>query len=243
LDLFLAVPGLLLAAPLLATVAVAVLLESGRPVVFRSRRIGRYGKTFTVYKIRTMVPDAEARLAPLAIRNVGQGMVKIVNDPRVTRIGLWLRRFSLDELPQLWNVVRGEMSIVGPRPHDAAELVPNTPEHIERLSVKPGLTGLWQIRARSDPSLATRIYWDLRYVASCSLSLDLRIILETIPVVLGGLGGRVQAPDSLRPTSAALIATPVLLPDLSKSQLKEGGHRSPSPQSTAPPGSPRGGAT
>ncbi|MBO0730408.1 MAG: sugar transferase, partial [Acidimicrobiaceae bacterium] len=197
---------------------VAILVETGRPALFTPRRLGRGGMPFTLYKLRTMTRDAEAQLEVVATKNVGEGMVKIAHDPRVTAVGRWLRRFSLDELPQLWNVVRGEMSLVGPRPHDAAEIVADTPEHEERLSVKPGLTGLWQIRARADPSLASRVYWDLRYVAGCSLSLDLRILWETVPAVLGGLGGGVDASGSHGP--AAFVAGPGLQPTLQISKGK-----------------------
>jgi lipopolysaccharide/colanic/teichoic acid biosynthesis glycosyltransferase len=210
IDVGLAVACLLLTAPLLTSIAMAVLLESGRPVLFRPVRLGQGGKPFTACKFRTMVRDAEAQLSALAARNLGEGMVKIPDDPRVTPIGHSLRRFSLDELPQLWNVLCGEMSIVGPRPHDISEVLADTPEHIERLLVKPGLTGLWQIRARSDPSLESRLYWDLRYVASCSLTLDVRILIETIPAVLGGRGGGVDAPNSHGPSaiSATLGSVP-----------------------------------
>lgn len=203
LDLFVAVPFVLLSAPLVVLISAAILLDSGRPVLFKSGRLGLAGRQFTMYKFRTMVRDAEARLESIAGQDIGEGMVKIVDDPRVTRVGAWLRRYSLDELPQLWNVVRGEMSVVGPRPHNATEIVVDAPEHVERMSVRPGLTGLWQIRARSDPSLASRVYWDLRYVASCSFSLDLRIIAETVPVVLGGLGARVGVPNSQGPRAVA----------------------------------------
>lgn len=208
LDVCLAIPFLILMVPVLLLAIVAILVESGRPVLFKPRRLGRGGKSFTLYKLRTMVRDAEAQFEVLANNNVGDGMVKIADDPRVTRVGRWLRRISLDELPQLCNVVRGEMSLVGPRPHDATELITDVPEHIERLSVKPGLTGLWQIRARSDPSLASRIYWDLRYVAGCSLSLDVRILLETIPAVCAGEGGRVDMPNSHGPAATMAMFDP-----------------------------------
>lgn len=203
LDLTVAFAVLLVTTPLFAFVIVSLLIDSGPPLFFRARRLGLGGRPFTMYKFRTMVRDAEALLEDFAERNVGDGMVKLVDDPRVTRVGAWLRRFSVDELPQLWNVLRGEMSIVGPRPHDAAEILADAPEHIERLYVPPGLTGLWQIRARSDPSLSSRVYWDLRYVASCSLSLDLKIMAETVPVVISGLGGRVEASDSRGPQAVA----------------------------------------
>jgi lipopolysaccharide/colanic/teichoic acid biosynthesis glycosyltransferase len=209
MDVGLAILCLVLVTPLLALLGVAIVLESGRPILFKARRVGCDGRLFTVCKLRTMAQGAQAQLEALAAQNVGEGMVKIADDPRVTGVGRWLRRFSLDELPQLWNVLHGEMSLVGPRPHDASELVLSSPEHRERLSVKPGLTGLWQIRARSDPSLASRVYWDLRYVASCSLSLDLRIMLETIPAVLSGLGSRVETPNSHGPRTLVTSLGPL----------------------------------
>jgi lipopolysaccharide/colanic/teichoic acid biosynthesis glycosyltransferase len=143
-------------------------------------------------KFRTMVTDAEERFPEIAHLNVAKGMVKIPNDPRVTRIGGWLRRFSLDELPQLYNVLVGHMSVVGPRPHDVHELHPDGLEQDPRLSVRPGLTGLWQVNARSDPNLASRVRHDLQYVRQWSLFLDAKILAKTVPVVLLGKGGRVD---------------------------------------------------
>jgi lipopolysaccharide/colanic/teichoic acid biosynthesis glycosyltransferase len=121
-------------------------------------------------------------------------MVKIVDDPRVTGIGRWLRRFSLDELPQLWNVIQGDMSLVGPRPHQVGEVSPTDDGHWQRLAMRPGLTGLWQIKARVNPSLAVRVRYDLEYISRWSPLLDLAIILETIPVVLRGDGGQITVP-------------------------------------------------
>lgn len=210
MDLCLAFPFLFVAVPVLVLAILAILFDTGRPVLFKPRRLGLGGRPFTVYKLRTMIRDAEEQFEVLATNNVGEGMVKIADDPRATRVGRWLRRFSLDELPQLWNVILGEMSLVGPRPHDAAELMIDAPEHKERLSVRPGVTGLWQIRARSDPSLASRVYWDLRYVAGCSLSLDLKIMAETVPALLRGLGAQVDESGSHGP--AAIFVTPGLQP-------------------------------
>jgi hypothetical protein len=143
-------------------------------------------------KFRTMVADAQERFNDIAHLNVANGMVKIPNDPRVTRIGKWLRRFSLDELPQFYNVLVGHMSVVGPRPHDVDELHPDGIEHDPRLSVRPGLTGLWQVSARSDPNLASRVHHDLQYVSQWSLLLDAKILAKTVPIVLLGKGGRVD---------------------------------------------------
>jgi hypothetical protein len=140
--------------------------------------------------------------------NVANGMVKIPDDPRVTRIGKWLRRFSLDELPQLYNVVLGHMSLVGPRPHDVHDLASTDLEHDPRLRMRPGLTGLWQVSARSDPNLESRVRLDLQYVNSWSLLLDAAILAKTIPVVLLGDGGKVSRAGhvDLSPTHAVARA-------------------------------------
>lgn len=143
-------------------------------------------------KFRTMIRDAEQRLQELAHLNVSDGMTKIPDDPRVTRLGKWLRRYSLDELPQLFNVLAGHMSLVGPRPYDVHELPIAAREKDPRLSVRPGLTGLWQVNARSDPRIASRVHHDLQYVGHWSLLLDAKIMARTVPVVLLGKGGQVN---------------------------------------------------
>lgn len=145
-----------------------------------------------MYKFRTMVRDAEVRLAQIAHLNVANGMVKIPDDPRVTRVGRILRKFSLDELPQLWNVARGEMSLIGPRPHCCDEIAAADPVHGTRFSVRPGLTGTWQIQARANPSLDVRVRCDLDYVSNWSLRLDLKVLAGTVPIVLLGKGDRVE---------------------------------------------------
>jgi lipopolysaccharide/colanic/teichoic acid biosynthesis glycosyltransferase len=184
----------IVALPLMVLVAVAIRLDSPGPVLFRPTRVGRHGKHFSMLKFRTMVTDAENRLHEVVHLNVATGMVKIPNDPRVTRVGKWLRRFSLDELPQLYNVLTGDMSIVGPRPHDVTEVAVESVKRQARLSVKPGLTGLWQVSARSDPSLAMRIHYDLLYVHNWSLLMDVRILARTIPTIALGKGDLVQIP-------------------------------------------------
>ena len=189
IDAVLGFAFLLAVLPLLAVLAIAVWAETGAPVLFRCQRLGRGGRSFTMYKFRTMAPGSERALETLRCRNVAQGMVKIADDPRVTPLGRMLRRFSLDELPQLWNVVRGEMSLVGPRPHELGEISLEDPVQLQRLRMRPGLTGLWQIRARTDPSLAIRVHYDLEYIARWSLLADFAIALKTIPVVLQGRGG------------------------------------------------------
>jgi lipopolysaccharide/colanic/teichoic acid biosynthesis glycosyltransferase len=188
--------GLVLALPILLAVACTILLTSGRPVIYRAQRIGRWGRPFTMYKFRTMRVGAHDELTQLASLNLSNGMIKIPEDPRVTNVGIWLRRFSLDELPQLWNVLRGDMSLVGPRPHDVTDLSPEDEVHTVRLRMRPGLTGLWQISARNDPSLSVRVYYDLVYVSRWSLGSDLKILARTLPAVLGGGGGHVHVPQS-----------------------------------------------
>jgi lipopolysaccharide/colanic/teichoic acid biosynthesis glycosyltransferase len=173
-------------------IAAAIYIDSPGPVLFRATRVGRHGRLFAMYKFRTMVKDAEARLLELAHLNLAEGMTKIPDDPRVTRVGRWLRRFSLDELPQIANIVAGQMSLVGPRPHDRHELPENGLAHDQRLSVRPGLTGLWQVSARSDPDIASRVHYDLQYVSRWSLGLDARILAKTIPAIVLGKGGSVQ---------------------------------------------------
>ena len=197
IDVVLGLALLLAVLPVLAVLAIAVWAETGAPVLFRCQRLGRSGRPFTMYKFRTMALGAERALQTLRSRNVAQGMVKIADDPRVTTLGRLFRRFSLDELPQLWNVVRGEMSLVGPRPHELGEVSLEDPVHLQRLRMRPGLTGLWQIRARQDPSLAIRVRCDLEYIHRWSLLADFAIAIKTIPVVLQGQGGapRVHGQD------------------------------------------------
>jgi lipopolysaccharide/colanic/teichoic acid biosynthesis glycosyltransferase len=181
-----------LAMPVMLLIAAAIRLDSPGPVLFRAKRIGRHGKHFSMYKFRTMVHGAENRLHEFAHLNLAYGMVKIPDDPRVTRVGKWLRRFSLDELPQIYNVVAGHMSLVGPRPHDIHDLPGEDLEHEPRFVMRPGLTGLWQVSARSDPNLESRIRLDLQYVDHWSLRLDARILAKTVPVVVLGTGGTVS---------------------------------------------------
>ncbi len=202
------VAAVLLAAvtPFLALLALAIWVESGPPLLFRAQRLGRGGRPFTMYKLRSMAPGSDVALDTLMSSNLAEGMVKIANDPRVTPLGRVLRRFSLDELPQLWNVLRGDMSLVGPRPHELGEVSLQDNVHARRLTMRPGLTGLWQVKARTDPSLMIRVHHDLEYIARWSLLLDLAIALETIPALLRGDGGQIHGPElsvSKRPLSAS----------------------------------------
>jgi exopolysaccharide biosynthesis polyprenyl glycosylphosphotransferase len=188
-DLGIAGTALVLTSPLLVVISVAIWLDSAGPVLFRQERVGVGGRTFKILKFRSMVVDAEARLRQLADRNEASGpLFKVRRDPRVTRVGRFLRRFSLDELPQFWNVVRGEMSIVGPRPALPNELTGWSPDLHQRLNVRPGITGLWQVGARSDASFDEYVHLDLYYVDNWSLMTDLSIMAQTIPAVLSRRG-------------------------------------------------------
>jgi exopolysaccharide biosynthesis polyprenyl glycosylphosphotransferase len=175
--------------PLAGLIALLIKWDSPGPAIFRQQRIGKDGRCFTTYKFRTMVADAEARKAELAQLNEADGPIfKIRNDPRQTRVGRFLRRSSLDELPQLWNVVRDEMSLVGPRPQLPEEVAQYDEWHQRRLEVKPGLTGLWQVLGRSDTSFDEMVRLDIYYAENWSPGMDLRFLLETIPAVLSGKG-------------------------------------------------------
>jgi exopolysaccharide biosynthesis polyprenyl glycosylphosphotransferase len=177
----------ILLSPLIVTIALAVARDDGGPVLFRQRRVGLHGRSFDMIKFRSMSPDAEARLQELASRNEVQGRAfKITDDPRITRIGWFLRRTSLDELPQLWNVIRGEMSLVGPRPPLPAEVSGYDLWHRRRLSMKPGITGLWQVRDRRQADFDRWVTMDLEYIDRWSLWLDFKILLRTIPAALQG---------------------------------------------------------
>ena len=186
--------GLILLAPVLVIVAILVRLESTGPVLFRQRRLGRGGKPFWCLKFRTMTADAEDRLADLEDRNesVGGVLFKIRDDPRVTRLGRFLRRSSLDELPQLFNVLAGQMSLVGPRPlqlRDCQRLEAQDPlGYAQRLTVTPGVTGPWQVGGRSELDCDGMMRLDLDYVERWSLILDLKILCRTVYVVLAGRG-------------------------------------------------------
>lgn len=178
--------------PFAALLAALIKVTSHGPVLFRQVRCGLNGRPFTFYKLRTMVEDAEERLSEVAHLNEHDGPVfKSARDPRVTRFGRFLRRFSLDEIPQLWNVLKGEMSLVGPRPPLPDEVARYEKWQRRRLSMKPGLTGLWQVSGRSDlPSFDQWMELDLAYIDNWSLTLDAKILLRTIPTVLIGRGAR-----------------------------------------------------
>jgi exopolysaccharide biosynthesis polyprenyl glycosylphosphotransferase len=179
--------ALALLSPLLGLAALVVLIDDGRPVLFRQRRAGLRGRPFTMLKFRTMVVGAEEQL-PVSIEDLPDPMFKLPEDPRTTRAGRLLRRFSIDELPQLWNVLRGEMSIVGPRPEqvELVELYP--PEHRFRLSVKPGLTGPMQVSGRGGLTFEERLALERDYIKNLSVARDFRIVALTVATVLSGRG-------------------------------------------------------
>ena len=188
-DLALAVPIVLLLLPFLLLIGLIIKFDSPGPVLYTSTRVGRRGRGFTCLKFRTMVVNADDLKHSLAGQNERDGILfKITKDPRVTRSGRLLRKFSLDELPQLINVIRGDMSLVGPRPPIASEVEQYEVQHCRRLEVLPGLTGLWQVWARQDPSFERYVALDLAYVENWSLWLDLKILVRTAQVVLRGTG-------------------------------------------------------
>ena len=190
MDVVGAAAGLVLLSPLFAIVALLILVQDGRPVLFRQIRAGRDGIPFRIVKFRTMRIGADAERAALRHRNevTGGASFKLTDDPRVTSLGKILRRTSIDELPQLWNVLTGEMSLVGPRPHPFDDVAGYAEWHYRRLSVKPGVTGLWQVSARSDPNFDTWVRLDLDYIEHWSLALDIRILLGTIPALIRSEG-------------------------------------------------------
>lgn len=182
--------ALVLALPVLGLIAVAIRLESPGPAFFRQTRVGRDGRPFTMVKLRTMWSDAESRLRHLqALNEVDGGVLfKMRSDPRITRLGSFLRKYSLDEVPQLWNVVRGDMALIGPRPALPSEVESYDDIARRRLAVKPGITGLWQVSGRSDLPWSTAIRLDLHYVENWCLGLDLAIVARTVRAVVQHTG-------------------------------------------------------
>jgi exopolysaccharide biosynthesis polyprenyl glycosylphosphotransferase len=180
---------LILVAPALALLAILIRLDSPGPALYTALRAGRKGRPFRCYKFRTMVREADDLKGSLRERNQRQGpFFKITDDPRITRVGRVLRRYSLDELPQLLNVLKGEMSLVGPRPHPLDDFSAYAIEHLPRLDVIPGMTGLWQVTARRDPSFQAGMNLDIEYIHRWSLGMDMRILLKTAAAVLRGSG-------------------------------------------------------
>ena len=177
-------------APLFIVIAIAIVLESGWPVIFAQKRLGQGGREFTVYKFRSMARDAEARLAEVREHNdVPDGPIfKWKEDPRITKVGRFLRRTSLDELPQLWNVLLGNMSLVGPRPPLLSEVLEYEAWQLGRLAVKPGMTGLWQVSGRSNLTFTEMVELDIAYVESWSIKRDIVLLLKTPLAVLTARG-------------------------------------------------------
>lgn len=189
MDVVVALASLVVLSPLAAVIATAIKLDSPGPVHFRQTRLGRHGRQFTCYKFRSMFDGADAARTDLAERNEATGAIfKIRADPRLTRVGRLLRRLSLDELPQLWNVLLGDMSLVGPRPPMPDEISAYEHWHFRRLDVSPGMTGLWQVSGRSELTFDEMVLLDLFYAENWSLGLDLQILLRTLPTVLRGTG-------------------------------------------------------
>jgi exopolysaccharide biosynthesis polyprenyl glycosylphosphotransferase len=189
IDLAAASLALVLLAPALVLIAILIKLNSAGPVLYTAPRAGRKGRAFRCYKFRTMVRDADVRKNELREHNQRQGPIfKIRDDPRITWVGRFLRRYSLDELPQLLNVLKGEMSLVGPRPHPLDDFSSYTIEHLPRLDVTPGITGLWQVTARRNPSFQAGMSLDMEYIHRWSLGMDMSILLKTVWEVLRGSG-------------------------------------------------------
>jgi exopolysaccharide biosynthesis polyprenyl glycosylphosphotransferase len=181
---------LVLLLPVFVGVALAIRLESPGAILFRQTRVGRWGKLFTMWKFRSMYADAEARKAALMAQNEMAGGVtfKMKNDPRVTRVGRFIRKTSIDELPQLWNVLLGDMSLVGPRPPVPAEVDEYSLSDRRRLEVIPGITCIWQISGRSEIPFDQQVELDVQYIESQSFWTDLKILLKTVPALLFGTG-------------------------------------------------------
>jgi len=189
LDLALASVFLVFTLPIMLLTVLVVKLDSKGPALYKSWRVGRSGRKFCCYKFRTMVANADESKEELRKCNERQGATfKIANDPRITPVGHFLRMYSIDELPQIFNVLTGEMSMVGPRPHPEDDFQRYDMKHLRRLDVSPGITGLWQVTARNDPSFERNVQLDLEYIESWNIFLDLRILLMTIPEVLRGTG-------------------------------------------------------
>ncbi len=189
IDIVLSIILLLVVAPVVAMAALLIKLTSPGPAFYCALRAGKRGVRFPCCKLRTMVAGADQLKEKLRLQNEREGpFFKIADDPRITRLGKFLRRYSVDELPQLWNVLKGEMSLVGPRPHPTDEADLYERSHRRRLEVTPGVTGLWQVTARRDPSFQRNMELDLQYIDGWSLGLDWRILCRTAVVVLQGSG-------------------------------------------------------
>jgi len=188
MDVCLTLIALLFAAPLMILAVVLIKLEDGGPVLFRQQRVGKNGEPFTLFKFRSMRVGAHRERDQLCSDDGNAVRFKMRRDPRITRTGAWLRRFSLDELPQLVNILRGDMSLVGPRPPIPEEVAQYTRRERRRLAVKPGLTCLWQVSGRADIPFPEQVELDLKYIKSRCIRLNLWLLLCTVPAVLTGRG-------------------------------------------------------
>jgi exopolysaccharide biosynthesis polyprenyl glycosylphosphotransferase len=181
---------LLLLSPLFALIALLVKLEDRGPIFFLQTRVGQFGREFKMYKVRSMCLDAEQRLKEILAKNHHKEGVtfKLKDDPRITRVGKWLRKFSLDELPQLYNVLIGDMSLVGPRPPLPREVSKYSLAHRRRLAVKPGITCIWQVSGRAEIDFTGQVQLDVDYIESQGFWVDVKILARTVPAVLSGKG-------------------------------------------------------
>ncbi len=186
-DLILSVIALPLLLPIMAVTAVAIKIDSPGPAIFKQERVGKWGRKFTCYKFRSMIVDAESRKKELMAKNEADGVVfKMKKDPRITRVGRIIRKLSIDELPQIFNIIKGDMSLVGPRPPVPIEVEQYQFDHLRRLDAIPGLTGLQQVMGRSGITFTRWVELDVKYIEEQSLKKDIEIILKTIPAVIFG---------------------------------------------------------
>lgn len=190
LDLVIALIALIVLGPLFLLIAALIKLEDRGPVLFTQTRVGQFGREFRMFKFRSMCLDAEQRLRDLLAKNHhSQGVTfKLKHDPRITRVGRWLRKLSFDELPQFYNVLKGDMSVVGPRPPVPREVALYSQADRRRLAVKPGITCIWQVSGRAEIDFSGQVQLDVQYIESQRISTDLRILLKTVPAVVSGRG-------------------------------------------------------
>ncbi len=189
-DIFVCLTALVLLSPFLLVIGLAVWVEDGGSVLFAQTRVGQFGRLFKMYKIRSMCPDADQRLKDLLARNQQKEGItfKLKDDPRMTRVGKWLRKYSFDELPQLYNVLIGDMSLVGPRPPVPREVAMYRPADRRRLAAKPGITCVWQISGRSEIDFSGQVGLDVGYIETQTFWNDLKILIMTVPAVFSGKG-------------------------------------------------------
>ena len=191
-DIVLSLLGLIILSPVFLCVALAIKIDDAGPAFFKQKRVGKNGRYFYIYKVRSMYQDAEARKAELMEKNEMKGfMFKMTDDPRITKVGKFIRSTSIDELPQFWNVLKGDMSLVGTRPPTVDEFKQYEARHKRRLSMKPGLTGLWQVSGRSNiEDFEEVVRLDCEYIDNWSIQLDIQIILKTVVVIFKKVGSK-----------------------------------------------------